>query len=352
MDPVSSLRGNIIGQVALPIEPPSAAAMLGWFPPPVPLLPVVAVGLAVWYLCAVRIVTSHGRDWPATRTASFLAGCVALAAVTGLAIDGYGYRLFSAFMFQHLTLSILVPPLLVLGAPGRLLLRSTPHRGVGRYVLIGALGGLRCRGSRIVLHSGFTIPVFLLSYYGLYLSNLFDAAAASVTGHVGLQVFFLVSGLLFVVPILSTGPLPVRQSNLGRLFDIFVEMPLHVFIGVILMMAPRPLTETFAQPPPSWNVDPVADQAVAGGLAWSYGEPIALLTTLIFAIRWRRDEEVESAIREADVERGDAELAAYNAFMRGLHQPSVRRIDAPSVPAPDTPDPSAPGLCRDRPHDK
>lgn len=49
-----------------------------------------------------------------------------LAAVTGLAIDGYGYRLFSAFMFQHLTLSILVPPLLVLGAPGRLLLRSTP----------------------------------------------------------------------------------------------------------------------------------------------------------------------------------------------------------------------------------
>lgn len=203
-----------------------------------------------------------------------------------------------------------------------------------------------------MLHSGVTIPVFLLSYYGLYLSNLFDAAAASVTGHVGLQVFFLVSGLLFVVPILSTGPLPVRQSNLGRLFDIFVEMPLHVFIGVILMMAPRPLTETFAQPPPSWNVDPVADQAVAGGLAWSYGEPIALLTTLIFAIRWRRDEEVESAIREADVERGDAELAAYNAFMRGLHQPSVRRIDAPSVPAPDTPDPSAPGPCRDRPHDK
>lgn len=116
----------MIGQVVLPIEPPSAAAMLGWFPPPVPLLPVVAVGLAVWYLCAVRIVTLHGRHWPASRTASFLAGCVALAAVTGLAIDGYGYRLFSAFMFQHLTLSILVPPLLVLGAPGRLLLRSTP----------------------------------------------------------------------------------------------------------------------------------------------------------------------------------------------------------------------------------
>lgn len=314
----------MIGEVVVPTSPPSVSAMLGWLPPPVPLLPVVAVGLAVWYLLAVRVVRSQGREWTWMRTASFLAGCIALAAVTGLAIDSYGYRLFSAFMFQHLTLSILVPPLLVLGAPGRLLLRSTPHRGVGRYVLIAALGALRCRLSRIVLHPGFTIPIFLLSYYGLYLSDLFDAAAASVAGHVALQVFFLASGLLFILPILSTGPMPVRQSNLGRFFDIFVEMPLHVFIGVILMMAPRALTDTFARPPANWNVDPVADQAVAGALAWSYGEPVALLTTLIFAIRWRRDEESESAKREANVERDDAELAAYNAFLRGLHEQPPR----------------------------
>ncbi len=310
----------MIGELVLPATPPSVSAMLAWLPPAVPLLPVAAIGAAVWYLAAVRAVTARGRAWPWTRTVSFIAGCLALAAVTGLAIDSYGYRLFSAFMFQHLTLSILVPPLLVLGAPGRLLLRSTPHRGVGRYVLIAALCGLRCRVSRIALNSGFTIPVFLLSYYGLYLSNLFDAAASSVAGHVALQVFFLASGLLFILPILSTGPLPVRQSNLGRFFDIFIEMPLHVFIGVILMMAPRALTETFANPPAAWNVDPVADQGIAGALAWSYGEPVAVLTTLIFAVRWRRDEEAESSKREADVERDDAELAAYNAFLRGLHE--------------------------------
>lgn len=324
----------MIGEVVVPTTPPSVLTMLGWFPPPIPLLPVVAGGAAVWYLVAVRVLRSQGGQWKWTRTASFLAGCIALAAVTGLAIDSYGYRLFSAFMFQHLTLSILVPPLLVLGAPGRLLLRSTPHRGVGRWVLIAALGALRCRVSRIVLHPGFTIPVFLLSYYGLYLSDLFDAAAASVGGHLALQVFFLASGLLFILPILSTGPLPVRQSNLGRFFDIFVEMPLHVFIGVILMMAPRALTDTFAQPPENWNIDPLADQAVAGALAWSYGEPIALVTTLIFAIRWRRDEESESTKREANVARDDAELAAYNAFLRELHgQPP--RSDGPPTASTD-----------------
>lgn len=317
----------MLGELELPTSPPSVSTMFDWFPPPIPLLPLFAMGLAVWYVLAVRAVKARGGIWQWTQTASFLTGCLALAAVTGLAIDSYGYRMFSAFMFQHLTLSILVPPLLVLGAPGRLLLRSTPHRGLGRYVLIAALGGLRCSVSRFVLNPGFTIPVFLLSYYGLYLSDLFDSAASSVAGHVALQVFFLASGLLFIVPILSTGPMPVRQSNLGRFFDIFLEMPLHVFIGVILMMAPRALTDTFASPPADWNVDPVADQAVAGGLAWSYGEPVALLTTLIFAVRWRRDEESESAKKEANVERDDAELAAYNAFLRGLREPPQQRPD-------------------------
>jgi cytochrome c oxidase assembly factor CtaG len=317
-----------MSELPTPSAPPSVTTMLDWLPPPVPLLPVVAVGAAVWYVVAIRVLKKRGGVWKSRRTLSFLAGCLALAAVTGLAVDSYGYRLFSAFMFQHLTLSILVPPLLVLGAPGRLLLRSTPHRGLGRYLLIVALGGLRCRLTRVVLHPAVTIPVFLLSYYGLYLSDLFDAAAASVAGHLALQIFFLVSGLLFILPILSTGPLPVRQSNLGRFFDIFVEMPLHVFIGVILMMAPRALTETFAHPPPTWGVDPVSDQAVAGALAWSYGEPVALMTVLIFAIRWRRDEESETAQREADVEREDAELAAYNAFLRKLHDERPGRVSS------------------------
>lgn len=309
-----------MAELVLPSAPPSVLGMLGWFPPPLPVLPAIAIALAAWYLVATRVVRSKGLRWSRWRTVSFTAGCLALALVTGLAIDGYAYRLFSAFMFQHLTLSILIPPLLVLGAPGQLLLRSTPHRGVGRLVLRVALGGLRCRCSRFVLHPGFTIPLFLFSYYGLYLSGLLDFAASTRFGHLALQAFFLASGLLFIVPILSFGPLPIRQSNLGRLLDIFVEMPLHVFIGVVLMMAPKVLTETFERPPAGWNVDPVADQGIAGALAWSYGEPVAVLITLMFVMRWRREEDVESTRREADVARQDEELSAYNAFLRQLHE--------------------------------
>lgn len=322
------------GLGTLPLEPPTLGTLIGWYPTAVPLFPALAALAATLYLVGVLRLHRLERPWPWPRTVSFLCGCLALAAVTGLAIEGYGFRLFSAFMFQHLTLSILVPPLLVLGSPGALLLRSTPHHGVGRFALIVALGALRSRAARILLHPGVTIPLFLFSYYGLYLSSLFDVVASSWIGHTALEAFFLASGILFIVPILSADPLPVRQSNLGRFFDIFLEMPLHVFIGVILMMAPRALTTTFASPPPEWGIDPVADQAVAGALAWSYGEPIALLTVLIFAIRWRRDEE-KTAVRH-DIEGGthDEDLAAYNAFLQRLHNPSATDPDSSSDRTP------------------
>ncbi len=303
----------------IPAEPPTVWSLLEWNPPAIPVLPIVAGLLAGWYLLGVVRLHRMGRSWPWWSTACFLSGCLILAAVMGLSIERYGFRLFSAFMFQQLTLSILVPPLLVLGSPGRLLLRSTPHHGFGRWVLVAALAGLRSRAAAFLLHPAVTIPLFLFSYYGLYLSQLFDTIAATWLGHNGLEIFFLATGVLFVIPILSTDPLPIQQTNLGRMFDIFVEMPLHVFIGVILMMAPRPLIGIFANPPAEWAVDPVKDQAVAGALAWSYGEPIALVTTLIFAVRWRREEQVETEAREADGARQDDELASYNRFLQQLH---------------------------------
>lgn len=73
----SMVGGTVIGQVVLPTSPPTIWAMLGWLPPPVPLLPVLAMVLAVWYVLAVRVVRSRGRQWAWTRTASFLGGCIA-----------------------------------------------------------------------------------------------------------------------------------------------------------------------------------------------------------------------------------------------------------------------------------
>lgn len=313
------VRVHAFDVVDLPQDPPSLGNLLAWAPQPIPVLPVVGVVLAVWYCWAVHRMRARGRTWPWSRTASFLAGCLLLVSVTGLGVEGYGYRLFSVWMFQHLTLSMAIPPMLVLGAPGTLLLRTTPHHGLGRPILTAAVVGLRSRSARILLSPGVTIPLFLFSYYGIYLSPVFDTVAETWIGHTGLEVFFLVTGVLFILPVLSLDPLPVKQSSLGKFFDLFLEMPLHVFFGVILMMATTPLLSTFATLPAAWGIDPMQDQQWAGALAWSYGEPVALVVVVVFAIRWNRDENRVARIREKQAERdGNRELDAYNAYLQSL----------------------------------
>lgn len=303
----------------LPTAPPSLGTLLAWDPPPLPVLPLTAAVLAAWYCWARWRLHRCGRSWPAVRTVAFLTGCALLGATTGLGLERYGFVLFSVWMFQHLTLSMAVPPLLVLGAPGLLLLRTTSHHGPARMISAAALAALRSRGARWLLSPAVTIPLFLASYYGIYLSPVFDAVAGTWLGHTGLEVFFLLTGLLFIVPILSVGPLPGRPGYLGRFFDLFVEMPLHVFFGVILMMASVPLVATFAAPPPDWGIDPLDDQQWAGALAWSYGEPIALAVVVLFAMRWYRHERRTAAVRERHgAVQAEQDLAAYNTYLRSL----------------------------------
>ncbi|ANJ27326.1 cytochrome c oxidase assembly protein [Agromyces aureus] len=314
------IRGDVSGPVSIPEEPPSLEQFLIVDLQPVPVLPLLAALLAGAYICGWIRLRMLKRPWPVWRGGLFLIGCLLIAATTGTRLEGYGYELFSVFMFQQLTLMMAIPPLLVLGSPGTLLLRATPHHGVGRLLLRIAIAGLQSRVSRFVLHPGFMIPLFLFAFYGIYLSNIANVLLNTWLGHLGLELSFLAAGILFTVPLISSDPLPKRQSHLGRLVDLFSEMPLHAFFGVIVMMAITPLVPYFASPPPSWAIDPVADQSIAGALAWSYGEAPTLALALVLLARWYRDDTRLARARDFRIDRtGDPELEAYNRYLQRLN---------------------------------
>lgn len=302
-----------------PIEPPSLARMLEPVLQPIPVLPAVALALATIYLVGSLRVRTAGRHWPWWRTALFLTGCLLLAAVTGLAIEGYGMELFSIFMFQQMTIMIVVPPLLVLGAPGTLLLRALPRAGVGNRLRALAVASLRARWARLLLHPGFAVPLFLATFYGLYFSAAADLLLATGLGHVTLEALFLVAGLLFTIPLVSPDPLPRRDPYMMKLVDVFAEAAVHAFFGVVVMMAGEPLLRAFLDPPAAWGVDPLADQRVAGGIAWGYGEAPTVLLLLVLVLLWYRDDSRRARQRDRRVElHGDSELDAYNAYLDGL----------------------------------
>jgi len=313
------MLSRIIGPVNVPADAPSIAGFLAWDPQPIPVLPIIAIVLAAAYVAGFVRLRRQRRRWPVWRAVSFLLGCAFLFLVTGLAIEGYGLRMFSVFVFQQMTLMIVVPPMLVLGSPGRLLLRATPHTGAGIVLLRAAIWGLRSRISRALLHPVLVIPLLAATLFGLYLTGIADLLLRSWAGHVSIEIAFLVVGVILAIPLVSAGPLPIRVSYPARAFDAFVEMQAHAAFGLVLTLSTTPFVPFFAALPPEWGLDPMTDQRWAGVVAWVYGEIPIIVILIATLARWSRQESRRAPRERA---REDREMDAYNEYLQSLHSGS------------------------------
>ena len=107
------------------------------------------------------------------------------------------------------------------------------------------------------------------------------------------------------------------------MLELFLPVPFHAFFGVAIMMAGALVVDTFARPPVGWGVDPMADQGVAGGIVWAFGElPTVLVLAVVFFSWAGSDDRRAKALDRAADRSGDAELAAYNARLRAMAEQS------------------------------
>lgn len=299
-----------------------------------------ALVLAAVYGLGVRRLLRRGDAWPMGRTLAWLAGCTALLVATSSGIGRYGPAMFSVHMGEHMILSMLVPILLVLGAPVTLALRALPAAGRSRPPgpREWLLAAVHSPPARVLTNPLVSLPLFVGSYYALYFSDLFAAALPQHPAHVLMNLHFLLTGLVFFWPLIGVDPAPRRLPPVARLGVVFASVPFHAFFGVALMASDRVIGGEFyralALP---WVTDPLRDQQLGGGLAWASGELPLLLVVVALLVQWARLDE-RSARRDdrrADAD-GDADLAAYNAMLRRLaagDRPSVapneNRVDHP-----------------------
>jgi cytochrome c oxidase assembly factor CtaG len=284
------------------------------------VLAVLSILGLLLYLVAVVRLRRSGVVWPWWRTLAWIAGTGSLFAVTGTWLNGYSMAMFSIHMVQHMVLAMITPLLLLLGAPVTLALRTLPRgkgaAGTPRALLLDLL---HSRFARFVSAPAFTVPLFIASLYGIYFTPLFDLLMSSPAGHQFMLAHFVVTGLLFFGPIVAQDPWPRQHSHPTRILELVVPVPFHAFFGVAVMIASSLLVTTFANPPAAWGVDPLEDQTVAGGIAWSFGELPTVLVLIVVLVSWAgSDERRARALDRAADRDGDAELAAYNARLRAL----------------------------------
>jgi len=281
-----------------------------------------AIVMAVVYLLGVRRLRRRGDAWPAGRTLGWLCGCAALLFATSSGVGRYMPAMFSMHMIAHMLLSMLVPILLVLGAPVTLALRALPAAGRGeppgpREWLLAAL---HSRVSRILTHPIVATALFIAGFYGLYFGGIFDAAVSNHAAHVLMNLHFLISGYLFYWVVIGIDPTPRQLPQLGKVAMVFASLPLHAFFGVVLMGMQHVLGQPFYRSLQlSWHTDLLGDQQLGGGIAWAAGEVPLVVVMIALLIQWRRsDARTAKRLDRAADRDDDADLAAYNAMLAEL----------------------------------
>jgi putative copper resistance protein D len=293
------------------------------------ILGTAAIMLAAVNVAGVVGLRRSGEAWPTGRTVAWLCGCAVLLFTTSSGVGRYMPAMFSVHMGAHMLLSMLVPVLLVLGAPVTLALRALPAAGPGdppgaREWLLAAL---HSRVSKFLTHPIVALVIFVAGFYGLYFGGIFDAAAGSHAAHVAMNVHFLLSGYLFYWVVIGVDPTPRPIPPLAKLGVVFASLPLHAFFGVVLMGTKSVLAGDFYQSLKlSWHTDLLADQKLGGGIAWSAGEVPLMLVLIALLVQWRRaDQRTAKRLDRAADRDEDADLAAYNAMLAEMARREAER---------------------------
>lgn len=269
-----------------------------------PFLFIVFVWSSGLYAVGVAVLRRRGDHWPVGRSIAWGIGMAVFYLSTSSGAAAYDSVLLSVHMGQHMLLSMVVPLSLALGAPVTLALRTLP-RTPRRWLL----AVLHSRLAKVLGFPPLTFGLYVISPWALYFTGWYDASLASVYVHEMMHVHLVVVGALFFWPIVGVDPLPGRVQYPFRVLLIVLTLPFHAFLGVTIMGQSTLLGGDWYPslhdgPMGSWLPDPMADQQLAGGILWGFGDLVALGFFVVLFVQW-----VRASMKEAEREDRRLDLA-------------------------------------------
>ena len=219
-------------------------------------------------------------------------------------------------MVQHLLLTMVAPPLLLLSNGMPVLLWAFPRKervGLGR--LVGRDGPVR-RTLRFLTHPVIAWTLYLCSQWGWHQPAAYELALASPWVHYAEHLSFFVTAVLFWWPVIGAAPLRSPLSYPARILYTFTAWIPNSILGAGLALSPEPLFRYYVQRATTTGVDPMGDEILAGLIMWIPGDLLFLGILLILVVAFFENEE-----RQA--ERIDRELDALELAQRGVIEDRV-----------------------------
>ena len=240
------------------------------------LLSTLALGVtAAWYLTTARRPPARLPTW---RVACFVAGVAAILAALLPPIDVYAERSLTAHMVQHLLLVSVAAPLLVLGRPVTVLLKTGSTRSPARRVV-------RSKAFGVLTHPLVAWLAFVGTMYASHVGPLYEAALESPAWHGAEHSLFLATALVFWLPVAGETPATNRLGHGARLLYLALAMPAEGLLALAIFSAGHVLYPAYA------GSEALADQQSAAALLWIAGDLVFLIALILAALAWKTDEE-------------------------------------------------------------
>jgi len=161
-------------------------------------------------------------------------------------------------MVQHLVLTLVFPPLFLLGIPG----------GMLRPVLLAPRIAPIAR--RLTSGRG-AFLIFNVTLAAWHLPPLYNLAVAYHPVHIVQHLMFLVASVVMWWPLLSRLPEIPRLAYPGQmLYSFLMVIPMSI-VSIYITMADSILYPAYAAAPRLWGISPMLDQQLGGLIMWIPG---------------------------------------------------------------------------------
>jgi cytochrome c oxidase assembly factor CtaG len=217
------------------------------------------------------------------RILCFFAGLTVLFLAIASPLDAFAGFLLIVHMSQHLLLTMVAPPLILLSAPYLTLLRGLPPKalkhGLGPFLAWPALQ----RYGRRLTHPAVCWLAFVLATVFWHIPQFYELALRSEFWHKVEHLCFFGTAILFWLPVIQPEPVGKRWSNWAIIFYLFLADLQNTALSALLCFYERVIYPSYASAPRISSLTALADQIGAGALMWVFGSlayliPAGLLT--------------------------------------------------------------------------
>ena len=219
-----------------------------------------------------------------TRQILFYAGLGVLALMLVGPLPHAAINTFWVHMVQHISLMMLISPLLVLGSPFKLLL-GAPHSPAGRVASALAKNIL----IRQLFKAEVGFVIFLAVLILTHFSPLANAGMRNPNIHCLELMLFLLGGLIYYYPVMEGNPHPYPVPYSQRVLSLFAMMLPETMTGFFLYSGNRVLHSLPNNTSMSMGL---SDQHTGGAIMWAMGMLIDTMWIVLAAKDWFENERL------------------------------------------------------------